>query len=215
VQGKFITFEGGEGTGKSTQVRWLAARLREAGYTVVTTREPGGTPAAEAIREFVLSGKAVELGAQAEAALMAAARADHVRRVIRPALAAGKWVLSDRFIDSTRVYQGGAAGADPAFLEDLERTAVGPTRPDLTVILDLPAEAGLARLKARQAADRAAPDRFERDDLARHEARRQAYLAIAAREPGRCVVIDAMQGEDAVAAAVFGAVKTRLMEKVA
>jgi dTMP kinase len=215
VQGKFITFEGGEGTGKSTQVRRLAARLREAGYPVVTTREPGGTPAAEAIREFVLSGKAVEPGAQGEAALMAAARADHVRRVIRPALAAGTWVLTDRFIDSTRVYQGGAEGADPAFLEGLERTAVGPTRPDLTVILDLPAEAGLARLKARHAADRAAPDRFERDDLARHEARRQAYLAIAAREPARCVVVDATQGEDAVAAAVFGAVKTRLMEKVA
>jgi dTMP kinase len=215
VAGKFITFEGGEGAGKSSQVRRLAARLTAAGYVVVTTREPGGTPTAETIRDFVLSGNAVELGAQGEAALMAAARADHVERVIRPALAAGKWVLCDRFIDSTRVYQGGAGGADPLFLDALERVAVGSTRPDLTIILDLPVEAGLARLAARHNLEKATPDRFERDDLGRHQARRQAFLAIAAHEPQRCVVVDAGGSEDAVADAVFAVVRVRLMAAVA
>jgi dTMP kinase len=215
VAGKFITFEGGEGGGKSSQVKRLAARLAAEGYTVVTTREPGGTPTAEIIRDFVLSGNAVELGAQGEAALMAAARADHVERVIRPALAAGKWVLCDRFIDSTRVYQGGAGGADAPYLDALERVAIGRTRPDLTLILDLPVEVGLARLAARHSEENAKPDRFERDDLAKHEARRQAFLAIAAREPQRCVVIDASGTEDAVADAVFTAVKARLLAAAA
>jgi dTMP kinase len=215
VTGKFITFEGGEGAGKSSQVKRLVPRLKDEGYHVVTTREPGGTPAAEAIRAFVLSGKAVELGATAEAALMAAARVDHVQRIIRPALAAGKWVVCDRFIDSTRVYQGGPGGADPAFLEGLERAAIGNTRPDLTIVLDLPVEVGLARLTSRKTTAAAPPDRFERDDLARHEARRQTYLAIAAREPRRCVVIDATGTETAVATAVFEAVKSRLMQTVA
>jgi dTMP kinase len=211
MAGRFITFEGGEGAGKSSQVKRLAARLVADGYTVVTTREPGGTPTAEAIREFVLGGHAVELGPRGEAALMAAARADHVERVIRPALADGKWVISDRFIDSTRVYQGGAGGAEPAYLDALERLAVGSTRPDLTIVLDLPVETGLARLAARHAGEATAPDRFERDDIARHEARRQAFLAIAAREPDRCVVVDAARAEEPVAKAVFAAVSARLI----
>jgi dTMP kinase len=211
VAGRFITFEGGEGAGKSSQVKRLAAHLTHAGHDVVTTREPGGTPTAEAIREFVLAGLAVELGPRGEAALMAAARADHVDRVIRPALAQGQWVLCDRFIDSTRVYQGGPAGAEDAYLHALERLAVGDTWPDLTLIFDLPVEVGLARMAARQAGEGHIPDRFEREDLARHEARRFAFLAIAAREPERCAVIDANAPEDAVAAAIFAVVSERLM----
>ena len=211
MAGRFITFEGGEGTGKSSQVKRLVARLTDAGYEVVATREPGGTPTAEAIRQFVLSGKAVELGARGEAALMAAARADHVERVIRPALAAGKWVVCDRFIDSTRVYQGGPGGADDDYLDALERVAVGPTRPDLTIVLDLSVDAALTRLAARQAEQGVAPDRFERDDVGRHEARRQAFLAIAEREAQRCVVVDAAADEETVAAAVLAAVETRLL----
>jgi dTMP kinase len=215
MAGKLITFEGGEGAGKSSQVKHLAAQLTAANYEVVTTREPGGTPTAEAIRQFVLSGLATELGPRGEAALMAAARADHVEHVIRPALAAGKWVICDRFIDSTRVYQGGPNGAEDSYLDALERISVGATRPDLTIILDLPVEVGLARLAARNAETGGAPDRFERDGVGLHEARRQAFLAIAGREPQRCVVIDAAAAEQTVAAAVFAAVKARLMVTVA
>lgn len=214
MTGKFITFEGGEGAGKSSQVKLLAAALTSMGLAVVATREPGGTPTAETIREFVLGGHAVELGPRGEAALMAAARADHVEKVIRPALAAGKWVISDRFMDSTKVYQGGQGGADEAFLDGLERVAVGRTRPDLTFILDLPVAVGLARMAARHGVEGNRPDRFERDDIARHEARRQAFLAIAAREPQRCVVIDASQPETEVADAVLATVKARLLAAV-
>jgi dTMP kinase len=210
VRGKFITFEGGEGAGKSSQVRRLAMRLVADGHEVIATREPGGTPAAEAIRHFVLSGKALDLGPKGEAALMAAARADHVKCVILPALAAGKWVLCDRFMDSTRVYQGGPDGAPADYIAALERVAIGKTWPDLTFILDVPAEAGLARLRSRQSKVGSEADRFERDDLARHEQRRQAFLEIASREPQRCVVIDASDEEEAVAAAINEAVKTRL-----
>jgi dTMP kinase len=213
MTGKFITFEGGEGTGKSTQIRQLADRLAAAGTAVVVTREPGGTPNAEAIRAFVLSGKAVELGARGEAALMAAARADHVERVIRPALAAGKWVLCDRFIDSTTVYQGVTGGVDRPFLKALERATVGRTRPDLTIILDLPAEEGTRRMAARHAEQAERADRFEQDDIGVQEARRRAFLDIAAGEPGRCVVVDAMPPPDEVAATVWRAVTARLLEK--
>jgi dTMP kinase len=215
MAGRFITFEGGEGAGKSSQVKRLAASLTAAGYTVVTTREPGGTPTAEAIREFVLAGLAEELGPRGEAALMAAARADHVDRIIRPALTAEKWVLCDRFIDSTRVYQGGPDGAEDGFLDALERVAVGTTRPDLTLLLDLPVEVGLARVATRNAVMGGTPDRFERDEIALHQARREAYLAVAAREPQRCVVIDAAQSEETVAAAIATAVTSRLEITVA
>ena len=212
--GRFITFEGGEGAGKSSQVKRLAGRLTAGGYDVVTTREPGGTPTAEAIRDFVLSGRAVTSGARGEAALMAAARADHVEKVIRPALAGGKWVISDRYIELHTSVPGREKGADEEFLDALERVAIGPTRPDLTIILDLPIEVGLARLAVRQAERGETPDRFERDDLARHEARRKAYLAIAAREPERCIVIDATGSEAAVAEAIYAEVATRLLAAV-
>ena len=161
MAGKFITFEGGEGAGKSTQIRLLAERLQAAGVTCVLTREPGGTEKAEAIRRLLLSGLAEQLGVDGEAVLFAAARADHVETVIRPALEAGRWVLCDRFYDSTHVYQ---ADADPAFLDALDRVAVGGTRPDLTIVLDIPAELGLARAADRMAATGTTPDRFERDD---------------------------------------------------
>ncbi len=208
MAGRFITFEGGEGAGKSTQIRLLAERLKAFGVTSVVTREPGGTPTAEAIRKLLLSGLAEQLGVDGEAVLFAAARADHVEHVIRPALAAGRWVLSDRFFNSTHVYQ---ATADPAFLSALDRVAVGNTRPNLTIILDISAEDGIARAAARMAAAGTEPDRFERDDIALHEERRQAFLEIAAAEPERCVVIDATRPEAVVARAVWQAVDSRLI----
>ncbi len=212
MAGRFITFEGGEGAGKSTQIRLLAERLKAAGITSVLTREPGGTATAEAIRRLLLSGRAEPLGVDGEAVLFAAARADHVEHVIRPALAAGQWVLSDRFFDSTHVYQ---STADPAFLDALDRVAVGATRPDLTVILDIAAEQGIARATARMAESGTAPDRFERDDIALHEARRQAFLKIAAGAPERCVVVDAARSEIEVAGAIWRAVETRLLRQAA
>lgn len=215
MAGKFITFEGGEGAGKSTQIARLAKRLEADGISVVVTREPGGTPAAEAIRGALLSGIAQELGPDGEAVLFAAARADHVERVIRPALRAGQWVLCDRFTDSTRVYQGVAGGVDAATLNALERVSVGRTRPDLTIILDIPVAEGLARAARRQTESRTGADRFEREDAGVHEARRQAYLAIAKADPDRCVVIDAHRSETKVARAVWQAVSLRLLKRAA
>ncbi|MBN8997021.1 MAG: dTMP kinase [Rhizobiales bacterium] len=211
MTGRFITFEGGDGAGKSTQIRRLAERLGEAGKSVVTTREPGGTPLAESIRNVILSGGARGFGAEGEALLFGAARADHVEKLIRPALLAGQWVLSDRFLDSTHVYQGLAGGVDETLLAALDRVTVGRTRPDLTVILDLPAELGLQRLAARQSAAGTAPDRFEGDALSLHQARRQAFLDIAAREPERCAVVDASRPEDGVADEIWRVVSARLL----
>lgn len=207
-RGRFITFEGGEGAGKSTQIRLLAERLRQAGIDVVLTREPGGSPLAERLREVLLSGRVAGEGPLAEALLFSAARADHVDRLIRPALAAGRWVLSDRFADSTRVYQG-VVGAVPAeTVEQLVRLALDGLQPDLTLVLDLPAEVGLARADARRGASVA--DRFERDDRAVHEARRQGFLAIAGAEPERVAVIDADADPETVAARVWAEVERRL-----
>ncbi|MGD9740861.1 MAG: dTMP kinase [Bauldia sp.] len=205
--GRFITFEGGEGGGKTTQLQHLAARLRALGVDVTTTREPGGTPIAESIRRFLLEGAAKPLGPDAETVLFAAARADHIEKLIRPALASGHWVLCDRFIDSTRAYQG-TAGVDPALIRALERVAVWPFWPDLTIILDLPAEIGLRRAAARSGAG---PDRFEGDDLGEHQRRRQAFLDIAAAEPERCLVVDATRPEEEVADAIWHAVTDRLV----
>ena len=214
MTGKFITFEGGDGAGKSTQIRILATRLQNSGRTVVTTREPGGTPTAETIRRLLLSGLAEPLGAEGEAILFAAARADHVDRVIRPALERGDWVLSDRFVDSTRVYQGGA-GAGETLLNALERVAVGGTRPDLTFILDIPAELGLERVRERLVTVGAPPDRFEGEALAEQERRRQAFLAIAAKEPDRCVVVDGTQRQEHIADHIWRAVSERLLGEAA
>ena len=162
-----------------------------------------------------MSGLAEELGVEGEAILFAAARADHVERIIRPALAAGRWVLCDRFADSTRAYQGATGGADEGLLSALDRVAVGRTIPDLTVILDVPVEVGLARAAQRLAAGGEALDRFERDDRVMQELRRQAFLRIAEREPERCIVIDASEPEGAVGEAVWQAVRARLLDEAA
>ena len=204
-RGRFITLEGGEGAGKSTHASRLAAWLNERGVAVRQTREPGGSPRAEAIRELLLSGRVAPFGAEAEALLFAVARADHMEEIVRPALRRGEWVISDRFMDSTRAYQGAAGVADEV-LDRLERLAVGADRPDLTLIFDLPADEGLARAGARGAV----ADRFEEEALSVHERRRAAYLTIAAREPGRCVVVDARPEVDVVGRAVREAVSDRL-----
>lgn len=214
MAGRFITFEGGDGAGKTTQIRRLADRLAAHGERVTITREPGGTPAAEAIRAAVLSGRAKPLGAEAEAMLFAAARADHVDRLIRPKLAAGDWVLSDRFADSTHVYQGEIGGVDRAFLDALDQAAIGATRPDLTIVIDVPTEVGLARL-ARRLNGGGVPDRFESDAEALHARRRQAFLDLAAGDPGRCIVVDGSVSEEAVAATVWRAVEARLLSRAA
>lgn len=215
LEGVFITFEGGEGAGKSTQILRLATHLRaRTGREVVTTREPGGTPKAEAIREAVLAGAAKPHGAFAEALMFSAARIDHLDRLIRPALAQGAVVLCDRFSDSTRAYQGAAGGVGESVLRALERVVVGETRPHLTLILDLPPETGLARARKRAAGSAASgegeADRFEAEALGFHERLRTAFRAIAEAEPGRCAVIDATAEPDAVEAAIREAVAARL-----
>lgn len=206
--GVFITVEGGEGAGKSTQIARLAERLRVGDREVITTREPGGSPRAEQIRTALLAGAAKDHGPFAEALLFSAARLDHLDTLIRPALARGAVVLCDRFADSTRAYQGAAGGIDPQEVAALERIVVGPTRPDLTLILDLPPELGLAR--ARRRASSPGPDRFEAETLSFHQRLREAFRAIAAREPERCVLIDAAADPDAVASAIRAAVAGRL-----
>ena len=208
-RGAFITIEGGEGGGKSTQARALVARLEAAGVAAIATREPGGSPVAEALRETLLAGTFEALGARAEALLFAAARIDHLDTRIAPALAAGTWVVCDRFHDSTRAYQGASEVLDPRFLDELERVTLAGTRPDLTLILDLPAETGLARADARRGKSSAA-DRFERQGQAFHHALREAFLKIAAAEPGRCVIVDASQALDEVGQAIWDAVTHRL-----
>src|SRR6516164_1010627 len=180
MRGRFITFEGGEGTGKSTHSTLLADRLKAAGTSVVLTREPGGSPGAEVIRHVLLSGVAKPLGIEAEALLFAAARGDHVRNTIEPALAQGVWVVCDRFLDSTRVYQGSLGHLDQLFIRALERVTIGDLKPDLTFVLDVPAEIGLARASKRRG-ERVA-DRFEAESRAFHEALREAYREIAVAE---------------------------------
>ena len=207
-RGRFITLEGGEGAGKSVQARRLEKRLRSAGLRVLRTREPGGSSGAEALRDVILSGFAAPFGPDAEALLFAAARIDHLDKKILPALARGAWVVCDRFADSTRAYQGAAGKLPAGFVARLEQVSVGPNRPDLTFILDLPAEVGLRRAANRRG--RKGADRFEAEGAAFHETLRRAFLAIAAGEPGRCVVIDASKGEDEVAAAIWAAVESRL-----
>jgi len=206
TRGRFITFEGGEGAGKSTQLKRLAARLRGEGREVVATREPGGSPGAESIRELVLNGAADRWSPVTETLLMYAARRDHIERVIRPALARGSWVVCDRFADSTRAYQGAAGGADPGLIAAMETYILEDTRPDLTLIFDLPPEIGLQRAVARPGAEL----RFESKGAAFHERLREGFLAIAKAEPDRCVVIPADDAIGAVEAAVWAAVEARL-----
>lgn len=202
-RGRFITLEGGEGTGKSTQARRLAEHLRRTGLEVVATREPGGSPGAEEVRQLLVDGAVDRWSPTVETLLLYAARADHLERVIRPALDRGAWVVCDRFADSTRAYQ---TGATPSLLTALEREVVSGDRPDLTLVFDLPAEEGLARTVARGEAT----TRFEARASDFHEGLRAAFLEIARADPERCAIIDARPGADAVEAAIWGAVQQRL-----
>jgi dTMP kinase len=208
MRGKFITFEGGEGTGKSTQASMLAQRLESLGLGIVLTREPGGSPGGEIIRHVLLSGAAKPFGPDVEAMLFAAARDDHVRCRIEPALAAGKWVVCDRFADSTRVYQGTLGEVDERFIKALERVSVGELYPDLTFVLDVPVAVSVERTAARRG--ESSPDRFEAEEIEFHEKLRGAYLALAAAQPGRCVILDARASKEIVAKRVWDTVNLRL-----
>jgi dTMP kinase len=216
TRGKFITLEGGEGAGKTTQAALLVERLQRTGLTVLKTREPGGTPRAEAIREILLSGKAKRFGPLGEAVLFYAARESHLELSIRPALERGEWVICDRFSDSTRAYQGAAGGLPLSVLGILDTAVVGSTRPDLTLIFDLPPELGLRRTAERkrqstndEASDKAL-DRFETMNMAFHRSLREEFLAIAKAEPERCAVIDAARDVQHVAEEAWMAVRQRL-----
>jgi dTMP kinase len=206
-RGRFISFEGGEGSGKSTQIRILAERLDAAKLRAIVTREPGGSPGAEIIRHLLLSGMGKLLGPDAETLLFAAARDDHVRTVIRPALSQGVWVLCDRFSDSTRAYQGRLGKVAPEIMNAMERVTIGNLKPDLTLILDVPVEVGMHRAAARRGSG--APDRFEAEDVQFHQQLRDAYRQIAADEPKRCVLIDANADANTVAASVWAALRNR------
>src|SRR5262245_51543505 len=173
MRGRLITFEGGEGTGKSTHASMLADRLKALGIEVVLTREPGGSPGAEVIRHVLLAGVAKAFGPEAEALLFGAARADHVQHTIEPALARGAWVVCDRFLDSTRVYQGSLGHVDPKLLRALERVTIGSLEPSLTFVMDVPADIGLARASKRRG--RGSADRFEAESLQYHEQLREAF----------------------------------------
>ncbi len=207
MRGRFITFEGGEGTGKSTHAARLAERLRAFGVGVHLTREPGGSLGAEIIRHVILSGVAKPLGAEAEAVLFAAARSDHLDTVIRPTLDRGMWVICDRFADSTRVYQGVAGAVDARAIRALERIVVGENKPDLTFVLDVPAEIGMQRAASRRGSGGA--DRFESEAMAFHEKLRDGFLMLAASEPERCVLIDATMPKEEVAEQIWRAVNER------
>ncbi len=203
--GRFISLEGGEGVGKSTQVRRLAERLGEAGVELVVTREPGGSAGAEALRRLLVEGAAERWSPTAETLLLYAAREDHLERLIRPALRRGAWVLTDRFADSTRAYQGAGGGASPELILALERMVVGPDAPTLTLILDLAVERGLERALARGGSEQ----RFEHMGLDFHRRLRAGFLAIAQADPARCRVIDASGDADQVAGAVWRLVRER------
>lgn len=213
-RGRFITFEGGEGTGKSTQANVLAARLAAAGLSVVESREPGGSPFAERVRDLLLDPTTPAHAPLAEALLFSAARADHLEATVVPALAGGKWVICDRFIDSTRAYQGVAGGLEMTTIRTLEALAVGANMPDLTFILDLPVDLAFQRVGERRknqaATDPADP--FEARGRQFHEDLRAGFRAIAEREPERCVVIDAAPDRDAVAAEIWAATTMRFPE---
>jgi dTMP kinase len=208
-RGRFVSFEGGEGSGKSTQIKKLAERLEALKLRAISTREPGGSPGAEIIRHLVLSGMGKLLGPDAETLLFAAARDDHVRTVIQPALNQGTWVLCDRFSDSTRAYQGRMGHVPTGLINAMQRVTIGDLKPDLTIILDVPVEVGLRRAAARRG--NRASDRFESEDLKFHQDLRDAYREIAAAEPERCVLVDADANPDTVAAQVWTALRDRFV----
>jgi dTMP kinase len=201
MSGRFVTVEGIEGAGKTSCLTFLRSRLEAAGKRVVQTREPGGTPLGEEVRDLLLDHRADGMTDDAELLLVFAARAEHVARVIRPALAAGDWVICDRFTDATYAYQGGGRGIENERIAVLEHWVQGNLRPDLTVVLDVPVDIGLARAGARSA-----PDRFESEQAAFHAAVRDTYLRIAAREPERVRLVDAARPLAAVQASLAQAI---------
>jgi dTMP kinase len=209
-RGVFITFEGGEGAGKSTQVRALSERLRGAGKTVTQTREPGGSPFADSIRDLLLAPAPQPRTPLAEAFLFQGARADHLALTIRPALAAGHFVVCDRFSDSTRAYQGVAGGVPAEQVRLLEQIAVGADRPDLTILIDLEPGIGLARATARRAPS-AVHDAFEGRSLDFHRRLREGFLEIAKSEPHRCVVVDGARARDELAERIWQVVAQRFL----
>lgn len=214
---RFLTFEGGEGVGKSTQVKRLVEALGRHAIPAIRTREPGGTPKAEAVRSFILQGKPESWGAGAEAVLFAAARLDHVTQLIAPTLAAGKWVISDRFHDSTRAYQGLTGGVDDKLIRGLEALALDGHGPDMTIILDMDPAVAFERV-ARRLTEEGAPaaaDRFEKEDLDWHRRLREAFLEIAKANPDRCVVIDADRDASALEDDIWRAVTARFPELAA
>jgi dTMP kinase len=208
MRGRFITLEGGEGAGKSSHARELARRLETRGVEVVLTREPGGSLGGEIIRHVILSGAAKPFGPAAEAILFAAARDDHLNETIRPALDRGLWVICDRFADSTRIYQGVLGGVDRDLIRTLERVVVGDNQPDLTFVLDVPADLGLARAAKRRGGD--AVDRFEAETLAYHLRLREAFRSLVQEESRRCVLIDTMRPRARVADDIWQQVESRL-----
>ena len=209
-RGKFITIEGGEGVGKSTQIGALREWLSEQGLEIVLTREPGGTPRAERIRAILLEQSQEPMPASCELLLMFAARATHVENVIRPALARGAWVVCDRFTDATYAYQGGGRGFDLEFIASLEQTVLGPLRPDLTLLLDAPVDVGTSRAQSRNEAS-GRTDRFELEQSGFFQRVRAAYLERAQQEPDRIAIIEASGTRDEVAAAIRTVVKARLL----
>ena len=209
-RGRFITLEGGEGAGKSTQIRLLADRLEQAGIAVRTTREPGGAPGSELIRDLIVKGAVDRWTPMTEALLITAARAEHVARLIRPALDQGQWVLCDRFFDSTVAYQGAARGLGMTEMTQLQQLALGSFAPDLTLILDLPVDVGLARAVRREAGRTDGEDRFERMGQDFHSRLRRAYLEIAGQETARCQVIDADRDIGAIHGDIWKSVANRM-----
>ena len=206
MTGKFITFEGGEGTGKSTQARLLASHLEQSGMKILLTREPGGAPGAEQIRDLLVKGEPDRWSAMAEALLFNAARVEHWRQTIEPALNSGAHVVCDRFADSTMAYQGYVGGLTREAMAQLHRLALGDARPDLTLVLDMPAKAGLARAAGRKDSE----NRFELKGENFHTRLREAFLDIARREPNRCIIVDASRAMDQVHSEVLHAVHSRL-----
>jgi dTMP kinase len=211
---RFITFEGGEGVGKSTQVRRLLSNLARQSVDAVRTREPGGTPKAEAIRSFILQGRSEAWGAGSEAVLFAAARLDHVNQLVAPNLEKGTWVISDRFCDSTRAYQGLTGGVDDKLIDALEVLALDGHTPDLTIMLDMDPAIAFRRVEQRAVEDglQHTGDRFEKEELEWHQRLRQNFLDIAASNPERCTVISAEQSEEALDAAIWTVVTDRFPE---
>jgi dTMP kinase len=211
---RFITFEGGEGVGKSTQVRRLLNNLADRSVDAVRTREPGGTPKAEAIRSFILQGRSEPWGAGSEAILFAAARLDHVTQLIAPNLEKGTWVVSDRFCDSTRAYQGLTGGVGDRLIDALENLALDGYSPDLTIILDMDPDTAFRRVEQRGVEDglQTTGDRFEKENLDWHRRLRQNFLDIARRNEDRCVIIPAEQGEDDLEKAIWAVVSNRFPE---